>query len=74
MKAKSKSKINEYLDSRGTSKAWLAERIGASRAQVNNWSKNENGVVVSQPSVGYVLKMIRVLGCELDDIYEEVND
>ncbi|MGJ9381548.1 helix-turn-helix transcriptional regulator [Salipaludibacillus sp. CF4.18] len=74
MKAKSRSKINEYLESRGTTKAWLADRIGASRAQMSNWSKNENGVVVSQPSVGYVLKMMRVLDCKLDDIYEEVND
>lgn len=68
------SKIEAYLDSRGTTKSWFARQIGATPAQVNNWCKNENGSAVSQPSVGYVLKMLNVLDCKVDDLWELKED
>ena len=70
LKVKVHSKIDSYLESRGTTKAWVADRIGATRAQMNNWCKNENGYAISQPSVGYVLKMIKVLDCSIDELWE----
>jgi DNA-binding XRE family transcriptional regulator len=71
MKVKVRSKLHNYLESRGTSKSWLGEQIGASRSQVQNWSKNDNeGVAIIQPSIGYVLKMKDVLDCSVDDLYE----
>lgn len=71
LKIKVKSKIDSYLQIRGTSKAWLARKIGATPAQINNWCKNdEEGNAVSQPSVGYVLRMLKVLNCDIHDLWE----
>lgn len=74
VKFKVRSKIDEYLQSRGTTKAWLAKRIGATPAQLNNWCKNdENGYALSQPSVSYVLAMVKALECNLNDLWELVD-
>jgi DNA-binding XRE family transcriptional regulator len=71
MKVKVRSKLHSYLETRGTSKAWLGEQIGATRSQVQNWSKNDdNGYAIIQPSIGYVLKMTMVLECDVNDLYE----
>lgn len=71
MKVKVHSKIDEYLSSRGTTKAWLARQIKARPPQLNDWCKNdENGYAISQPSVGYVLRMIKALDCSIHDLWE----
>jgi hypothetical protein len=75
MKTRVRSKIDDYLQSRGTSKAWLSRQIGATPAQVNNWCKNDkNGYAVSQPSVGYVLRMIKVLDCSIYDLWDQIEE
>lgn len=75
MKVKVRSKLGDYLDSRGTNKAWLAKQMGLQRSQVQNWTNNdENGLAVIQPSIGYVLKMTKVLDCHIDDLYELVEE
>jgi DNA-binding Xre family transcriptional regulator len=72
MKIKVRSKLGEYLDQRGIMKKWLADQVGADEAQVNRWCKNKDGVAVSTPSVGYLLRIKRTLGCKLEEIYEEI--
>lgn len=60
---------------RGIKKIWLAEQIGADSSQLNRWCKNDsNGEAFSTPSVGYVLRIKKTLGCRLEDIYEEIPD
>lgn len=74
VKFKVRSKIDDYLQSRGTSKAWLARQIEATPAQMNNWCKNKDGYAVSQPSVSYVLLMVKTLNCDLNDLWELVEE
>ena len=75
MKVKVRSKINDYLNSRGTTKVWLAEQMELKRSQIQNWSaNNENGEAKMQPSIGYVLKMAKVLNCKVEDLYEILED
>lgn len=75
MKIRVRSNFGEYLKSRGIKKVWLAEQIGADNSQLNRWCKNDNkGEAFSTPSVGYVLRIKKVLGCQLEDIYEEIPD
>ena len=71
LKVKVRSKIDEYLESRGTAKSWLARKIKATPAQMNNWSKNDdNECAISQPSVGYVMRMLKELDCDINDLWE----
>ena len=75
VKVKVRSNINTYLNSRGTTKTWLADQMGLKRAQIQNWStNNENGEAKVQPSIGYVLKMAKVLNCEIEDLYEIIEE
>ena len=75
MKVKVRSNINDYLNSRGTTKSWVAEKMGLKRAQIQNWSTNkENGEAKMQPSIGYVLKMAKVLECKVEDLYEMIEE
>ena len=75
LKVKVRSNINDYLNSRGTTKTWVAEQMGLKRAQIQNWSKNEDtGEAKMQPSIGYVLKMAKVLNCKVEDLYEIIEE
>ena len=75
MKVKVRSNINNYLNQRGTTKTWVAEQMGLKRAQIQNWSKNEaTGEAKMQPSIGYVLKMAKVLNCKVEDLYEMIEE
>lgn len=74
MRIKVRSKLGDYLYERGIKKNWFAKQIGSDNTQVTRWCQNDNnGMAVSTPSVGYLLRMTRVLGCEVTDIYEEVR-
>lgn len=70
LKIKVVSKMGEYLDSRGIKQAWLAKEIEADKTQVSNWCRNEQGVAKSTPSVGYIIKILGVLDCKVDDLWE----
>ncbi len=75
MKIRVRSVLGEYLSDRGIKKVWLADKIGADSSQLNRWCKNDGkGEALSTPSVGYVLRIKKVLGCQLEDIYEEIPD
>lgn len=67
-----KSKLGEYLESNGINKAWLARQVGATKAQMYNWCKNEDGKAKSTPSVLFVLRLENQLGIKVSDMFEEI--
>lgn len=71
MKIKVRSKMGEYLNERGIKKNWLCEQIHCEKSQMTKWCKNDNGEAVSTPSVGYLLRIKKVLNCKIEDLYEE---
>ena len=74
LKIKVASKLDDYLKSRGIMKKWLAEQIECDVSQISKWCKNDkNGIATSTPSVGYLLRMKKVLDCELNEIFEEIH-
>ncbi|MFS1518519.1 helix-turn-helix domain-containing protein [Bacillus sp. SCS-151] len=75
MKIKVRSKFDEFLDKRGIKKAWLCDQVGCDRSQLSRWCQNDNnGVAISTPSVGYILKINKVLNCNLEDLYELIKE
>lgn len=74
MKVKVRSKFDEYLKERGISQTFVANKVKATNAMVNKWCKNdEKGVAVSTPSIGYVLRIEKLLDCRIGDLYEEIE-
>lgn len=69
LKIKVHCKIGELLKEEGRSQQWLADKIGAKRQQVNNWCSNKG----SMPSIGYILKMQKVTGWSLEQMFEEIK-
>lgn len=67
LKINVKCSIGELLDSEGRKQTWLADQIGATRQQVNNWCSN-NG---SLPSIGYILRIRKVTGWDIDKMFKE---
>ncbi len=75
MKIKVTSKLDAYLKQRGIMKKWLADQIGCDVSQISKWCKNDkNGIATSTPFVGYLLRMQKVLCCELNELFEEISD
>lgn len=74
MKIKVKSKLGDYLSERGIQKKWVAEQIGASQSQLTRWCKNKNGIATSIPSIAYLIRLIKLLDCKIEELYEEVED
>lgn len=70
MKIKVHSKLGNYLDKRGIKRSWLAEQLGATKTQVTNWCKNVDELAFSTPSVGFLLKIEKVLNCSINDLWE----
>lgn len=62
-----KFKLNEMLEKEGRTKAWLARQIGATKQQMNNWCSEEGSI----PSIGYILRIMKVTGWRLEDLVEE---
>lgn len=72
LKIKVVTKLGDYLDSRGIKQSWLAEKVEADKTQVSNWCKNDEktGYAKSTPSVGYIIKIIDVLECNVNELWE----
>lgn len=72
MKLKVVTKLADYLNSRGIKQSWLAKEIGAEKTQVSNWCKNDKktGYAKSTPSIGYVILILDVLNCNINDLWE----
>lgn len=75
MKVKVKSNLGEIIESRGLKLKWVADQIKATQAQLTNWCKNdeETGYAKSTPNVVYILKLQRLLGINVEEMFEEVE-
>jgi DNA-binding Xre family transcriptional regulator len=71
MKIKVRSKLDDYLKERGIKKKWLSEQIQCERSQLTNWCKNNEHGAISTPSVGYLLRLQKILDCKTEDLFEE---
>jgi DNA-binding Xre family transcriptional regulator len=72
MKIKVRSKLDSYLKDKGIKKTWLCEQIQCEKSQLSKWCKNdENGIASITPSVGYLLRLQKVLKCKTEDLFEE---
>ncbi|WP_217226955.1 helix-turn-helix transcriptional regulator [Desertibacillus haloalkaliphilus] len=75
MKIKVRSKLGELLDERMVNKSELARSINATPKQLYAWCSNkEDGQAKSTPSVGYLLRLKKVLGVDIEDMFEEINE
>lgn len=59
-------KIGDLLKSEGRTQTWLAERIETTPPKVNDWCQNK-----SNPSIGYILRIQKVTGWTLEQMFEE---
>lgn len=72
LKVKVRCKIGELLKNEGRSQTWLADKISEGLSEpvrpqlVNDWC-NGRGT----PSVGYLLRIQRVTGWSLEQMFEE---
>lgn len=74
MRYKVKSLLGEYCEENGLNKAWVARQIGATSAQFYTWCKNKDGYAVSTPSIIYLLKLQKVLGVSINQLWEYEED
>lgn len=58
--------IGLLLRKEGRSQTWLAEQIGATAPMVNDWCKGK-----TNPSIGYILRIQRITGWGLEDMFKE---
>jgi DNA-binding XRE family transcriptional regulator len=63
---KLKCNIGHKLKEEGRSQAWLAKQIDVNPRMVSDWCNNRY-----TPHVGYVLKISRVTGWKLEEMFEE---
>lgn len=66
VKVKVRCNIGELLKNEGRSQTWLAERIGTTPPKVNDWCQNK-----SNPSIGYIMRIQKVTGWTLEQMFEE---
>lgn len=57
-------KINEHKNQYGTTKSWVAEKMGISRQALNILINTKNPTIESLEKVAYVLK------CDVKDLYK----
>lgn len=74
MKSKVKSNLGEIIESKGLKLKWVADQVGATQSQLTNWCKNENGYAKSTPSVVYILRLQKLLGVKIEEMYEEFDE
>lgn len=66
MKIKVRCLVGEMLKAEGRSQTWLADKIGAHVPLVNDWCTGK-----TNPSIGYILRIQRVTGWRLEDMFKE---
>jgi DNA-binding XRE family transcriptional regulator len=69
MNIKIRCKIGELLKGEGRTQKWLAEQIDVAPQQMNSWCR-ESG---SLPSIGYIMRIQKVTGWTLEQMFEEVE-
>ncbi|MCC9021804.1 helix-turn-helix transcriptional regulator [Bacillus nakamurai] len=74
MEYRVKSKLDQFLSSRGIEKGWLADQINAERASISRWCKNDSeGFATVLPSTYNLLLMAHILNCKVDDLFELIE-
>lgn len=71
---KIRSKLNEVIKAKGYRKGWLANQVGVSATQVSLWCANKDGKIKSMPTVLNAMLLMKVLNCELDELFELVEE
>lgn len=71
---KIRSKINEVIKDKGYRKGWVADQVGVSATQVSLWCANKEGKIKSMPTVLNAMLLMKVLDCELEELFELVED
>lgn len=69
-KPKVRCKIGDLLKEEGRSQTWLADKIEATRQQINSWC-NEDGPT---PSIGYIMRIQKITGWTLEQMFEEIKE
>lgn len=71
---KIKSNLGKIIENKGFRMKWVANQIGATPSQLSNWCKNdEDGYAKSTPSVLYILRLQKLLGIGVEEMFEENN-
>lgn len=63
---KIRNRLRQLLDRDGKRPVDVWKPIGATRQQFGKWLRNDE-----QPSIGYVLRIYRVTGWTLEEMFEE---
>jgi DNA-binding XRE family transcriptional regulator len=58
--------IGALLKAEGRSQTWLAKQIKVPSRMVSDWCNNRYS-----PHIGYILRIIKVTGWKLEDMFEE---
>lgn len=66
VKIKVRCLIGELLKIEGRSQTWLADQIKATPPLVNDWCNGRGN-----PSIGYIMRIQKVTGWTLDQMFEE---
>jgi transcriptional regulator with XRE-family HTH domain len=57
--------IGEIIDKRGYRQNWIADQIGVSAQQLNNWITGK-----SHPRAEKLFELAKFLGVKVDDLYK----
>lgn len=60
--------IGSLLKSEGRTQTWLSKQINVPSRMVSDWCNNRY-----VPHVGYILRIIKVTGWKIEDMFEEEN-
>lgn len=63
------SKIGYWIDKRGLKSKFVADKMEVSQEQVSKWRNGK-----SYPRVDKLFKLAKLLGCKVDDLYEEIDN
>jgi putative transcriptional regulator len=61
-----KSRLNELIEKSGYMKKYIAKEVGITPTQLSNWIACR-----SYPPLDKAYKLAKLLGCKVDDLYEE---
>jgi DNA-binding XRE family transcriptional regulator len=61
--------IGEYIEKSGFKKGHIADQLGVTRQQLSNWIGGR-----SHPPIMKAFQLAKLLGCKVDDLYEEEKD
>ena len=64
------SKVDEAIKRKGYLKSFVAKEIGVSNTTMSLWSKPKGGEAKTAPNVFVVLKLAKLLDCNVEDLFE----